>query len=592
MKLSKIYANKEDFTQINFEDGFNVIYGDVESNRVNDAGKVEEHNLGKTSLVRLLDFMLLKGVTDENIFSKNESDFRGWIFFLEIKLNNGDYLTIKRGVDNNSKISLKIHKARDKNFINETDWTHENLALKTKNKELNPKTILDGYLGFNVASTFSYRDFLAYLLREQDDYTDVFLLEETYEHKRRKPLLFNILGFQDKYLKQKYSIDDNIQFEKKIIKHIQDEGGIDQETFTIKEIVEAKERELKNLKSQISSFDFYKNEAALNRRLIEDTEAQIAEFNKKTYYASRSIEEIRKALDENKVPTLRVEDIQEIFSQTEIFFPDNLKKSYRDLRSFAEQITKEREKYLVEELKGLESDMNLFKKELKRLNATRVSAFSVLNEKDTFNKYRKLQGEITQMEFEIDGYKSKLASSKSIEDLEVSIESNEKKKKVLSENIRNEIISGSDHFQSIKYLFRETYKYIFEYTALLVVEPNKNGNVEFKTPVLNESKLTTGKDDGHTSKRVLCFSFILSVLAHYSTQSFFRFAYFDGLLEVWGTSHKIMFLKLIRKYCKEYDIQLIISLIKSDIPTRGFSLEEKEIVRVLTRKDTLFGIDF
>lgn len=69
MKITKIYANKSQFTPITFRDGFNVIYGDVVAKPSRVEGKPHEHNIGKTSLVRLIDFMLLKKVSEEEHLS-------------------------------------------------------------------------------------------------------------------------------------------------------------------------------------------------------------------------------------------------------------------------------------------------------------------------------------------------------------------------------------------------------------------------------------------------------------------------------------------------------------------------------------------
>ena len=59
MKLSKIYSNKSSFKAIIFNEGFNVVYGDVKDSKTN---KVQEHNLGKTTLIHLIDFLLLKKI--------------------------------------------------------------------------------------------------------------------------------------------------------------------------------------------------------------------------------------------------------------------------------------------------------------------------------------------------------------------------------------------------------------------------------------------------------------------------------------------------------------------------------------------------
>ena len=177
MKLSKIYTNNSSFKTITFNEGFNVVYGDVEDSKTN---KVQEHNLGKTSLINLIDFLLLKKVDKDNIFSKYQEKFSNWVFFLEIKLNNGEYLTIKRAVNHNTKISFKKHVSKNQNFTQETSWDYEDLSLTSNDADKNPKRILEKeYLKFDVNTDFNYRSFLRYLLRTQNDYQDVFKLNKS-----------------------------------------------------------------------------------------------------------------------------------------------------------------------------------------------------------------------------------------------------------------------------------------------------------------------------------------------------------------------------------------------------------------------------
>ena len=221
----------------------------------------------------------------------------------------------------------------------------------------------------------------------------------------------------------------------------------------------------------------------------------------------------------------------------------------------------------------------------------RRNMLSVLKEKDTFVKYKKFQEDLVRIENDIYSYKSKLEGVETIENYQKSINDTKEEIKEYSNSIREEINKGNSDFQVIKKIFQEIYKKTFEYTALLVVAPNNKGNVEFETDVLNKSNNLTRQGDGYTSTKILCASFVLSILIHYSSKSFFRFAYHDGILESWGDNHKIYFIELIKSYCEKYGIQYIISLIKSDIP-QGFKIEKKEIIRTLSDKDTLFGFEF
>lgn len=134
MKISKIYSNNESMTPILFNGGFNVVYGDVEDKK---AGK-NEHNLGKTSLVHLIDFLLLKTANKKLFLVKYKSKFMGWIFYIEIELGKDRYLTIKRSVDTPTEVSFKEHASRNQDFsaLEDKKWDHNNIKLQTKKQPM------------------------------------------------------------------------------------------------------------------------------------------------------------------------------------------------------------------------------------------------------------------------------------------------------------------------------------------------------------------------------------------------------------------------------------------------------------------------
>ena len=83
MKLKQLYSNSETFHNIKFNDGLNVVLGKVyqKYDKLKDS-----HNLGKSTLIEILDFMLLKDIDKDHIFKKFHNTFRYHIFYLEIDL--------------------------------------------------------------------------------------------------------------------------------------------------------------------------------------------------------------------------------------------------------------------------------------------------------------------------------------------------------------------------------------------------------------------------------------------------------------------------------------------------------------------------
>lgn len=590
MKLSKLYSNNKKFKDIIFNEGFNIIYGDVEKGSDVDP-KTGEHNIGKTSLVHLIDFLLLKTVNKKNFFGKHSEKLSGWVFYLEIKLNSGKYLTISRAVDSNTKISFKEHFSKNQDFRNSVDWDYSDLSINAKG-ERNPKEIFEKkYLQFNVNTEFPFRSFLSYLLRTQNDYQDVFKLNK-FRGKDLdwKPVLFHLLGFNSSLLQEKYELGNELTDDLKYLNKLKNKQESESEN-TIKLAIEAKEREKKELQKLIDNFDFYQKEQSINYELVKKVENSVSSLNKKEYALNYDIDKIKESLDSENKPTLKVEEIKKIFEEIKIFFPNNLSKSYQEVLNFCTELTKERDKYLKDEFVDLSSQLESVQEELKKFNTKRIELMSVLKEKDTFVKYKKYQDDINRIESEIFLYQKKLEGVKTIENFEDSITEAKDRINKLSILIKEEINKDNQNYQEIRKLFQEIYKKTFEYTALLIVEPNSAGNADFTTSVLNKSQDLTGKADGYTSTKVLCVSFVLSILIHYSTKSFFRFAYHDGILESWGNSHKTAFIELIRNYCKTYNLQYILSLIKSDVPP-NLKLLDDEKVKILKKGNELFGFEF
>ncbi|MCP5049137.1 MAG: DUF2326 domain-containing protein, partial [bacterium] len=188
MKLVKIYTNGKPFHNTRFNPGFNVILGEPKEKKDNTK---DTHNLGKTLLIYVIDFLLLKKTDKNHVFVKHRDIFKGYEFYLEIKLNSGKFLVTRRGIDNQSKISFKLNSSELEGFDQDLRWDHENVPFKKA------VTILDGYLAFDVAPTWQYRKSISYFLRTQQDFQDVFQLAKYNKgpHREWKPFLFDMLGF-------------------------------------------------------------------------------------------------------------------------------------------------------------------------------------------------------------------------------------------------------------------------------------------------------------------------------------------------------------------------------------------------------------
>ncbi|MBY0445061.1 MAG: DUF2326 domain-containing protein, partial [Burkholderiales bacterium] len=184
MKLSRLYSDKPDlFHPVDFIQGLNVVMAEI---RLPENRSKDTHNLGKTTLGRLLDFVFLAKRVSSFFLFKHPERFQDFIFFLEIELEDASYVTIRRGVAEHTKISFKSHDARfqDLSGLVLSEWDHQDVPFDRA------KDLLDGLLDWRALKPWAYRKGLGYLLRSQDDFRDVFHLRKfAGGHAEWKPFL-------------------------------------------------------------------------------------------------------------------------------------------------------------------------------------------------------------------------------------------------------------------------------------------------------------------------------------------------------------------------------------------------------------------
>ena len=220
MKLSRLYTNKPElFEPVNFVQGLNVVMAEI---RLPENRKKDTHNLGKTTLGRLLDFAFLAGRDPKFFLYKHYDLFKDFIFFLEIELEDTSFITIRRSVGEPTKVSFKKHEAGQQDFFSLSiqEWDHQEIAFERA------RDLLDGLLDLRALKPWSYRKGLGYLLRSQEDYREVFQLRKfASKHADWKPFLANLLGFDAKLIALHYKKEDELSITQDIAQTINDELG-------------------------------------------------------------------------------------------------------------------------------------------------------------------------------------------------------------------------------------------------------------------------------------------------------------------------------------------------------------------------------
>ena len=573
MKISKIYSNKN-FKNIEFNERFNAIVAFIESDK-----KEDTHNLGKTSLIRVIDFLLLSSF-DKNTDKLLGNDiFIGQEFYGELKLNSGKYLLIKRSINTPTKISFKLNDSKLNNFELDIDWDEE-LTLKKAKARLNE------FLNFNILPNWDYRKSITYFLRSQQDYLDVFKLNKFKgKHKDWKPFVFDLLGFNGKLILEKLEIEEEIDILKGKVKTLKLEAQIDtSEKDRLEGLLEIKKNELFEVRTLIDRFNFFKEDILTNKKLVEEIDVQLQAFNTDRYRISFEINKIESSLSDIN-DDIDNKTISDLFEEVNLYYPQQLKKEYNDLINFQKSLTIERKKYLLETLTELKKEYLDLNIKIREIENQKGELLSLLTQKDSYKKFKEYQRKTVSLEVEVERIDDKIQAI----DNSLIIENDIAEKK---ESIANYVLALKDALSERKHsninkIFNSIIKEILDTNALISLKLNNQGNIEFNADYQNKvDLLNTSESQGTTYKKLLCVAFDLSLLVNFSDKSFYKFVYHDGVLEGLDDRIKIRYIKLVKELCEKYDLQYIITLIDSDLPKEKPNIIEKnDICLRLNDKD-------
>jgi len=566
MKLVRLYTNeKEIFPEIAFAPGLNVILAQV---RVPEDGTKSDHNLGKTLLTRLLDFMLLKEVDAEFFTRKHPTRFERFVFFLEILLPDGKtHATIRRAAHADTKIALKLHERLQGDCpllaVTEEFWDHWNIPIGKA------KDVLDGWLAFNAFSGWDYRKGLSYLLRTQNDYRDVFRVEKFQRSADIywKPYMADLLGLPGDMIRAKYDSDRLAEGSKEAAKVLQGSSGYtDSDGDRLSAEISLAESAIQKKAAQLQEFAFHEMEMEVSDDLVKKVDAGLSQSEQKIYYTKRDLQAAKDGLASPL--EFNLIEIKSMYDECALLLPELLVKSYEDLVEFNRKLASERNKYLKQRIKSLEVALAKESENHKALSNQRQRFLEVFKNQESLQRFKILQMELVRSEQSLGQLCQHLARVEEMAQLHEKAQTAQQESERLSSEIKKRIHPPSARYRSIRERFQKIADEFLHVPAVLFVKQNDHGNVDFHVEV----KQTTGtgqfssEADGTTFKKLLCMAFDLAILSEYAGTRFYHFTYHDGALEGEDDRKKIALLKLVQRLCAEFNIQYILSAIQHELP--------------------------
>jgi len=567
VKLSRLYSNKPNlFEPIDFVPGLNVVLAEI---RLPENRNKDTHNLGKTTLGRLLDFAFLSTRDPRFFLFKHLELFRDFIFFLEIELGDASYVTLRRGVDEASKVSFKKHEASRQDFsdLPMSEWDHVEMPFERA------REMLDSLLDWRALKPWLYRKGLGYQLRSQDDFRDVFHLRKfAASHSDWKPFLAHILGFNAELVSLHYDKEEQLNEKEGTAQTVKNElGGSVEDISKIEGILLLKQQEADKKQKLLDAFDFRSHDKDQTKQLVDKIDERIGALNTERYSLNHRKKKILASLEEDQI-LFNPDEARRLFDEAGVLFSGQIKKDFEQLIAFNRAITEERRGYLQEERSEVESELKRVNAELAALGKQRSDSLAFLSGTDVFNKYKHVSDEMVKLRADITSLERQRGFLHRLQELRADIRTLSEElahlQTQIEANVEQQNADNVSLFSSIRLFFSEIVEEVIDRKALLSVSPNQLGHLDFKAEILDESGNSTSADLGHTYRKLLCIAFDLAILRAHLDEKFPRFVFHDGVFESLDDRKKENLLAVIRRYA-DLGIQPIITLIDSDLPVRG-----------------------
>jgi len=568
MQLSRVYSNKPNiFTQIVLNCGdeasrLNVIYGQV---RKPDDKTRDSHNLGKTTLLHLIDFLMLRGVTPDFFLRRHKERFEGFVFYLEVLMNTGEFATIRRGVDDPNSVAIKRHAMPGVQLVDALDeaWDHAGLSRD------NAVKLLDAWFGLGVISPYSYRVAITYFLRAQGDWGDELALQKFRAGRDQywKPFIAKLFGFNEAPVNRKYELDESIERLKTQLAERQAEVQFKEDELpALSSRLTVLQKQAEETEEELDAFNFGESERAMMEELVGKIEQRIADINERIYNLHYDLTQINSALSHKDKFNLR--EVTQIFDEVNLHFPDGLKRKYEELVAFNRKVTNERNAELRKRQVQLAAEEAELIGEKATLEARRVQSLRVLRGTDTFEKFKSLQNALTKERAQVVYLEQQRERLQVVADLARKQREEVRERERVVDETKAMVERGTALYSRFTTTFSSYCMRVLQHDGVFNLRVNNSGNLDHNIALSLQGDIGTisSQSEGTSYKKMLCALFDLALLKVYEDAPFFHFVYHDGILEGLDDRKKLAFLALVREQVASGRTQYIMTMIDSDIP--------------------------
>jgi uncharacterized protein YydD (DUF2326 family) len=506
VKILKITSTIPGFREVKFNTTFSVVLG-----RSKSLHEGKSHNLGKTTLIELIDDILF-GSGKSNVIKAIKTHFDKPEFSIDLL------------ADNNVR-SFSVDYSKSK-------------------KPVFPKDLKLAY---------------EYFIRLQDDYQDEFQKQNIRKKDITwKPLLLKLMGFNESLLIDKYEIEATISSYNNFIEMASASGlRKKNDAANIEKLTQRRDEILKS----ISNLELTPVEDATSVELANTLDASITDLKKQVFISRKELAAISDALAHNVFVEFSAEKVEAIYADLNVYFGDQLRHDLAEVKDFFNQVTKNRTRALNAMKKKTIDQIGDLERKLSSLTKKRAEYLKVIVSSTCIEIYRDLSTQLSQVESELallkqDVYRESIQTAKS----ELSIL--QTKQLSLAAAVATEIDLNDSKYAAIKAEYSEIMREVMDIEAELHITKNSTGNVSFST-TSSRNGVPSEELKGDMARRISCAAF--DVALRIANNEDRGFIIHDGVIDSAGKNITKKFIEAMKRRAIQYDFQYILTSIGDDL---------------------------
>ena len=486
MHLIKVYANKESFRTVKFNDmGLSFIVARQKVPGSTDKGKTY-NGVGKSLLIRIVHFCM--GASAKNYKSFCDKLPR-WEFYLDFSIGNKTYTT-KRSTDNPKRIFLngKDQSLAKFNKVMEELCFHIPQGIDFLSfRSLFPFFVRprkDSYVSYDKAGktgnqyqTVIYNSFLLGL--------DVFLAQKKYEIKKEQDRIKVLEGNfkKDSLLRDFFTGDKDIK-------------------LTLLDL----EERIKKLDNDLIGFQVAED--------YHEVQIDADQIEKKLFSISNDVILIQNNIDRideslKIEPSTNKGNILSVYEEANIHFSQNLLKTLDDLENFYEKLIFNRKKKLLEQKNKLISEKENKTDRIKKLQDELDKLMKYLGDHQALDVFVTLSNKSAELKTQKDSLERYQSLQEEYKDKQRQLE---KKQLELTDVTEKYLKDLDSEIAGLRDYFRGLAKRFYPNSVAGLSIENNDGDNQLRFRI--DAKIESDTSDGINNVKIFCYDLTLLFKGH------------------------------------------------------------------------------